>query len=218
MTRSALNIVMLGCLSWLGIGCLADATDPSVDPDVAIEALQSDEISQVNGVYNATVSLTGSGCPAGSYDVDFDGDKTYTINFDGDGAQVEPGVEKSEAECKVNIDYRSRAGIQFTFSSFTHNVFLDLDAGTQMRQIAKYKFPELPERIKLETTITGPFGPGPATFEDTTPGVEWTPCSRRDNLKVNTRLVVKNNATNDASGSAVYDSMKFTVNWRNCQL
>ena len=80
MNCSKLSVVLFGCVTWLSVGCIADTTDLTVEPDVAFEALLGDEVVQRNGAYRATVSLEGSGCPSGSYNVLFDGDYTYTFD------------------------------------------------------------------------------------------------------------------------------------------
>jgi hypothetical protein len=192
----------------------------------------SDELKRVKlphpqGAFETTITADGTGCPAGTWTADLSSDgETFTVLFSAYEAAVSPGVKNAVKDCRLNIDLGSRDGTQFSVGSFYYQGYVLLEKpGMKARQVANYKFPDFRQRDQDKDEVTGPADKS-YLFTDTVAPAnrQWTRCRRKDNLKINTRLVLANDRDSTGDGyinTSSIDgtlSLRWALKWRHCQL
>jgi hypothetical protein len=199
LSTAGLLTMVFGCASAGESEAAGDAVEVSQERVVATLApLASD--------FAVSVVPTGSGCPAGTWTGDISpGGLSFTVAFSAYELSVSPrtmtspGSEKAEAECKLTITFNPTSDVQYSVGEFAVSGYAYLEPGVKARVVTSYKFSNTPERIKEHKELEAP-SPTQAYDQDflltddaiALPDGEWTKCRKRELLKLNTRMVVKN--------------------------
>lgn len=197
------------------IGCAMPVTDVEGEADLA-----GDEPAEV-GVLAAALERPGwnvtekPGCPP---------DITYGINREGLPLEISPNfrsfaattLDETEAksECTIVLDFSSTEKVQYHLNQLTHFGLVTLPPQTKARHVSSYTFGNMPQKDKEKSIESGSIESEYAFTHPTTS--EWTPCGKREKLKVTTKLVVKNPAL--AGGTTLQETSWLSViGVRACQ-
>jgi hypothetical protein len=214
----------------IALGALGFACGGSVALDDGDTVASAHELRQhvphPQGAYAAEVTASGSGCPAGTWDVGLSPDgETFTARFSAYEAMVSPGVAIDQKDCQLDINLGSSEGISFAVASFYYQGYMFLEKeGMRARQTAKYNFAGLRENDADKNEVAGPVSDS-YVFSDeiAPPRREWTRCRRNDSLRVKTRLVMKNDPRKTGEGyinTATLDgslTFRWSMKWRRCE-
>jgi hypothetical protein len=210
-------------------GCTADSSDASEDAvPQAQELTQTVEVANPSGVYFASVTANGTGCPQGSWDAAISEDgKAFTLTFSQYEALMEPGQSMAIKDCAIGIDLKTPSGFSFAVSGFHYQGYAILDkAGMTARQTAKYYFQGNPTpAVENREDMSGPYDDS-YVFSDKIgiADLVWSPCGTTRRLNANTRLVLRNNWQKTGTGylnttsvdGEVKTKFVFDLSWRTC--
>jgi hypothetical protein len=202
LASSLLVLLGAGLITGAGsTGCAAHDEDPAAS---STQHLDQADVPNPSGVYVASVTANGTGCPAGSWQgwISDDG-QTFLVTFQGYEATVFPGVAFAVKDCTLSINLKTPAGLSFAVTSFRHHGFAFLEkAGMKARQTAKYYFMGNPTAApELRSDISGPFDDAFEVGDEV--AVEnrvWSECGTERTLNAQTRLVLQNDSEEDGSG------------------
>jgi hypothetical protein len=177
------------------------------------------------GVYLASITAAGSGCPDGSWDVGISDDgQTFTLAFSAYEAQVASGQAVDMKDCTLDINLGSTGGLSFSVASFNYQGYILLDQdGMSAHQSASYFFEHENPHDQSRNDVGGPFDNSYLFTDDI--GMfqrSWSPCGQNSTLHVRTGLVMRNNPQNSGDGyinASTVDgslSVKWGLNWRQC--
>lgn len=176
--------------------------------------------------YFASVTANGTGCPAGSWDVQISPDgQTFTLRFSAYETSVDPGAVIAVKDCALGIDLHSPGGLSWTIASAFYQGYGFLDsAGMTATQTAKYYFQGNPLQAREgRTDLKGPFDDEYVFVDQVNiTDLVWSPCGTDRRVNVNTRIVVKNNTKKTGTGylnTAVADGsleLVFRLQFKAC--
>ena len=200
----------------------ATTTDPRVtDPLVDTWVLPAPD-----GVFFASVTANGTGCPRGTWDVNIDpSGQTFTLTFSAYETLVNPGQLISIKDCQIGVQLHSPQGLSFSVSDFFYSGYAFLDrAGMKATQTAGYYFQGNPvQSVSARTDLSGPFDDD-YIFSDQigVADLVWSPCGVERLLNIPTRIIAKNNFAKTGTGylnTLAVDAqlvLQFTLSWRVC--
>ncbi|RYG71765.1 DUF4360 domain-containing protein, partial [bacterium] len=100
---SARSSVALSFFLAAASGCSAAPSDLTSDESVASVG-QEVEVQNPNGVYFASVTANGTGCPAGSWEANIDpAGETFTLTFSAYETSLAPTERLSVKDCQIGI-------------------------------------------------------------------------------------------------------------------
>lgn len=175
--------------------------------------------SAPSGVYLRDVVHAGTGCPAGSAQVNYrNGD--LLVDLYGFVAETGAGVpiSASRKNCQISIDLRVPAGWQYSVRSATYRGFVRLDSGVTATQTTSYYFQGQARSPALNTTFRGPENRD-FQLTDTLTSTLWSPCDANRALNINVQANVR--GSRGADGLIGLDS-PFNLShdvrlaWRRC--
>jgi hypothetical protein len=181
-------------------------------------------VSPPAGVYLASITASGSGCPDGSWDVGISDDgQTFTLAFSAYEAQVAAGQAVDMKDCTLDINLGSTGGLSYSVASFYYQGYILLDQGMSAQQTASYFFEHENPHDQSRNNVGGPFD-NSYLFTDDIGMMQrsWSPCGTNDTLHVKTGLIMRNNPQNNGEGyinASTVDgslSFKWALNWRAC--
>lgn len=168
------------------------------------------------------VSLLGSGCPAGSADVQIDATKTLMeITFSEYIVQTGPGTKASEwrKNCKLTLNLEFDEGFQFSTLSTDFSGFAQIPAGAKGLCTNTFDFTGIQGQSAYALSLPGA-REGPFTLKADPDVVSWSPCGGTAAImNMNTQCNIS--PTREQALIAVDRiSGKITVNvsldWRKC--
>jgi hypothetical protein len=194
---SSILIVMLASLA-LGCSAVIETQETGHEDVSATQA-------SLTAPFELGIVPSGSGCPVGTWTADIAPDgKSHTVAFSNYELTVEPrtsgspGIEKAESECKLTLTFNPTSDVQYSVGDFYYSGYAYLEPGVKARLVTTYKFSNTPEQIKEHSEFAAP-STTEAYDQDflikdsiSLPDGEWTKCRKREVLKVNTRVVLKN--------------------------
>jgi hypothetical protein len=208
-------------------GCAADATSPAdEDTEDSTSALGSVNVANPSGIYLASITANGTGCPAGTWDANISPDgKAFTVTFNAYEAVIDPGQAIAIKDCTLNMKFRAPDRLSFAVRSFQYEGYALLDsAGMSAKQTAKYYWQgnAVPAR-ELRTDMKGPFD-DTFLFSDNigVADLVWSPCGVSRSLNAQSRLVLQNNRSKTGTGFAniteasTPNRWTFWLDWRRC--
>ena len=210
-------------------GCTADSTEGEEISAGAEQNLSSTiEVPNPSGVYFASVTANGTGCPSGSWEAAISEDgKAFTLTFSQYEALVEPGQLIAVKDCAIGIDLKTPSGFSFAVSGFHYQGYAILEkAGMTAKQSAKYYFMGNPvPAVEDRETLRGPYD-NSYVFNDAVGVADlvWSPCGATRRLNANTRLTVRNNIAKTGTGylnttsvdGEVKTKFVFDLVWQQC--
>jgi hypothetical protein len=213
-------------LTALATGCAAapGEEEPTAEAEAALG--QTIDVPNPSGVYLASLSANGTGCPAGSWEAAISEDgKAFTVTFSSYEAIVEPGKAFSIKDCTLGLDLKTPQGVSFAITSFYYQGYALLDRdGMTAKQTAKYWFMGNPAAgTENARELSGPYDDSYLFMDEVpVPSLVWSPCGTQRRLNALTRLVLRNNASKTGSGYLNTSSvdgdlqMVFHLSWRKC--
>ncbi|RDL35979.1 Secreted protein [Venustampulla echinocandica] len=172
---------------------------------------------KINGI-----SLLGSGCPAGTADVQVDATGTlFEATFSTYEIQTGPGTKAVDwrKNCKLTMNMEFDSGFQFTILDTEMKGFDQIPSGATGQCKNVFSFTGFPGSATYSLNLPGPSS---GNFNlKTSPGIEsWSPCGGQTAiLNMNTQCSLAPThlpaliAVDSISGKL---TVKFAVSWRNC--
>ena len=179
------------------------------------------------GSYFADFTANGTGCPAGTWDVQFSPDgQRMTATFSSFEAEVDPTRAVSIKNCMLAIKLHSPQGLSYSVQDFYYSGYAFLEEGVDARLVSQYYFQGNPAQDQQpETTFVGPKD-DTYLIQDSRKQIEaqpvWSPCGVDRNLNINTVVRLKNTNNPRRNGyvnvSSVDGSTKLVLKlaWRRC--
>ena len=212
MTRTIGNGI-LGCFAAVSTFAAACGT-PTDDEALAVESsdpqaqqASSDgkdlTVPNENGVYFVNVSAQGSGCPAGSWNVEVSPDgEVFTLTFSQYEIRLDPDETSSfkTLACNLALYLNSPAGTSYAVTKLAYQGYLGIGRGMTAEQSAYYTFTgagavnvDGPGIKSSKNVIRGPYD-DTFLFEDnvSTTALNWSDCATERALLVETRLRLQN--------------------------
>lgn len=176
--------------------------------------------------YFADVTANGTGCPAGTWNVNIDpSGQTFTLTFSSYDISLSPGQALAVRDCQIGINLHSPQGLSYSIAQFFYSGYAFLDSpGMSARQTAHYYFQGNPiEAEKGNTSLSGPVDQE-YTYQDNVPIADlvWSPCGAQRLLNVSTRILEMNNPQKTGTGymnTLAVDgniTLRFKLSWRSC--
>jgi hypothetical protein len=210
-------------------GCAANSDTANDDMGGTSEALGSTiNVPNPSGIYVASITANGTGCPAGTWDAAISPDgKAFTVTFSNYEAMVDPGQAFSIKDCTLGIDLKTPSGLSFAVTSFAYQGYSLLDSpGMNARQSAKYYFMGNPvPGVEQVSNMDGPYDDSYLFNDDVAvASLVWSPCGTTRRLNALTRLVLRNNADKSGSGylntstadGEIHHGFTFGLSWKTC--
>lgn len=147
------------------------------------------------------VSANGSGCPAGTTDVEVASDNSEfrIIHRGGYVARVGPGADPTDfrKNCQLILDIRVPSGFTFGIVRADYRGRVGLAAGARALQGASYYFQGDSNTVRRVHGFTGPLWDHWATTDTFDPGsVIFAPCDAHRYFNLNTELRVDEGTSN----------------------
>ena len=209
ITKTSRNVFLCAALGALGlVGCADTSAEGDVEPasdsvEQAPEtaALQADP----NKINIASVSASGSGCPAGSWSKSISPDGlALTMTFSRYFLETGPtSTAVKSLACNVSLRLNMPSGYSVGVTKISYSGYAYLERGVNAEQIVNYAWTGAGtiSQNEAKSTITGPYDNN-YVFTDNVQtsgrGIVWSPCNITSNLQVRTRLVLNN--TSRATG------------------
>jgi len=169
------------------------------------------------------VSLLGSGCPAGTADVQIDASKTLMeVTFSEYIIQTGPGTRASDwrKNCKLTINLAYDEGFQFATLATEMRGFAQIPRGSRGTCSNTFDFTGVPGQTVFSISLVGE-KEGPFSLKADPDLVSWSPCGGTSNiLNLNSQC---NISPTQSQALIAVDriSGKITVNvsldWRKCR-
>jgi Domain of unknown function (DUF4360) len=216
-------LAILGC----GDGAGSSGDNGAVPGEQAQAFRGKRRVSEKTGAYFADVDASGTGCPAGTWDAAIAADgETFTLRFSAYEISVVPGQARNTKDCQIDIALGSTEGLSYSVASFFYQGYVSLEnEGMRARQSARYGFRRAGERSLDRTDIAGPIDDSYTHSGELEPeGGAWSSCERSDALRIQTRLVIRNDRQSSGSGymnmSAIDGSvqLRWKLRFRRCRL
>jgi len=175
------------------------------------------------------VGYGGTGCPAGTVDVNFSPDRsTVTIIFDSYEATIGDGAKFSDRvkNCNLNFGVNYPPGYQYTLYKNDYTGYALLEKGVTATQTSSYWFAGfVGDKPTFKSIWYGPYS-DQYTFTDTLATTSYSPCGQSTTLNINTQLVLTssnpkaqgliNTQTIDTKIITKYQHT-YGVTWRKCK-
>jgi hypothetical protein len=164
------------------------------------------------------LTVSGSGCPAGTATVAMSADnEAFTVTYSDFLVQAHgPDVRKT---CEITLRVHHPEGYTYGIAATDYRGFASLGAGSRGVAKGHYFFPGLPTRHSSHT-YPGPMEDNWQATDAPSPGsVVHGPCRERRPMTINTELRVTGKSaasfmTMDSTDSSV--SSTFLLSWRKC--
>jgi len=124
------------------------------------------------------ISLLGSGCPAGSADVQIDATKTLMeVTFSKYIVETGPGTRASDwrKNCKLTLNLEFDAGFQFSTLTTDMLGFAQIPRGSRGLCTNTFDFTGFPSQASFSLPLPGP-REGPFKLSANPDIVSWSPC------------------------------------------
>lgn len=206
MTTTAKTRRTLLLCSVIALGsaaCAEGGPESNLDPERASDVQASAPAalqSEGEQIRIASVSVNGSGCPAGSYESFLSEDGlALTITFSKyflEASATKPVVQT--LACNVSLQLAMPRGYQVGVTKVSYQGYAFLEPGLVAEQIANYAWTGIGTLANNEarSKLTGPHD-GSYLFNDeveTRGGViPWSPCDLTSRLQIRSRLTLTNN-------------------------
>ncbi|KAK3366876.1 hypothetical protein B0T24DRAFT_534397 [Lasiosphaeria ovina] len=161
------------------------------------------------------VSLLGSGCPAGSADVQIDGTKTLMeVTFSSYIVQTGPGTMAADwrKNCKLTLNLGFDEGFQFATMATDMTGFAQIPAGSHGTCSNTFDFTGVQGQTAFSTRLDGA-REGPFTLHSDTDATSWSQCG-------GTTAIMNMNTQCNISPTQQQALIAITVNvsvaWRRC--
>jgi len=168
------------------------------------------------------VSLLGTGCPAGTADVQVDATGTlFEATFSAYEVQTGPGTKAIDwrKNCKLTLNMEFSSGFQFSILDTDMIGFAEIPKGAKGQCTNTFSFTGNPQMVNYKINLPGPYS---GNFDlQSRAGIEsWSPCGGSTAiLNMNTACALSPThlpaliAVDHISGKLV---VKFSVHWRRC--
>lgn len=183
---------------------------------LAVVALLASLVPPPGPVTIDVVSVSGSGCPAGTTAVAMSQDnQAFTVTYS--DFLVQGNGNEAKRSCTIALRLNHAAGYTYGIAATDYRGFAHLTDGTRGVVRNSYRFPGFPTRHSTHT-YQAPMSDN-WQVTDTPNGARHGPCKDRKPLTVEAELKVtgKGNAsfmTMDSTDSSV--STTFRLSWRRC--
>jgi len=176
-----------------------------------------------NSVKIHGISLLGSGCPAGTADVQVDATGTlFEATFSTYEVQTGPGTQAIDwrKNCKLTMNMEFSSGFQFSILDTDMTGFAQLPRGAQGQCTNTFSFTGTPGQVNYAINLHGPYE---NNFDlQSKAGIEsWSPCGGSTAI-LNMNTACNLSPTNlpaliavDAVSGKL--TVKFGVQWRSCR-
>ena len=174
------------------------------------------------------VSANGSGCPAGSADIQVSPDYTaFTVTYSKYTASVGPDATPLDfrKNCQMALDIKVPSGITFAIASADYRGYASLRHGSFGQQAASYYFQGHSQTTRSRHDFKGPMEDSwQRTDKVGIASLSFLPCGERRYLNINTELRV-NRGSSDTRKHTNFLSMDSTdasintlyrVAWKKC--
>lgn len=208
----------------------ADPTPPAIDapsddglPGKAPDAPPADSVvRKPSGAYISRVTAYGTGCAAGTWDVNLNADgRSFDVTFAEFFVEVDRSRAVSVKNCTLSIDLHSPEGLSYTVDTMGFNGWTYLEEGVQMRQQTSYYFQGHPD--EGETVTTDLVGPREGDFLvlDTREDVNLvrSRCGKDQTLNINMMLRLLNTESPRRNGFTSIESIPqrpLSLSWKRC--
>lgn len=209
VTALVLAAALLGC----GEEAPREAASP-LDDERAELALETAPAPEVRF---ASVSASGTGCPAGSYDTRIASDgKVFTTTFSSYETIVDPKTAQRVKECVLAMTLRSGEPTEFAVTSIFYSGYAFLEAGVRAQHTVRYGFHgSSADAGRSRSELTGPYDDVFLLQDELGRDRQnWSSCALEHVLNASTQLRVQNGtprASGYANMSATDGSLKLVV-------
>jgi len=167
------------------------------------------------------VSANGSGCKAGTYDVDVLPDNTgFRANFHTFRAEVGGNSSPIEFRKNCQLNFRIDVPLGYTYAIFRTDSrgTRDIATGARALERANYYYAGSPASQWSSHSFTGPANDDWETIDIIDPMSRvWVPCKEMRQLNANTELRVTRETSDPAAISSVtLKSKTYRIGWRRC--
>jgi hypothetical protein len=171
------------------------------------------------------VSVTGTGCPAGSAAITLSPDNSgFVVTFSRYSAQVGVGTSTMDyrKNCQLSISVHQPQGFSFALTQATYAGYAYLEKGAIATERSNYYFQGDKQTSAITHSFTGPFDDS-WQLTDTIDAASqiYSPCGEQRALNINTELRIAA-GTSDPRTTTSYITMDSTrtdsyqLAWRTC--
>ena len=169
----------------------------------AASEAQDLQVPNKNGVYFVSVSAQGSGCPAGSWNVEVSADgEVFTLTFSNYELSLAPDQASGlkTLACNLALNLNSPAGTSYAVTKLAYQGYAKIERGMRAEQSAYYTFAgagavnvDGPGIRASKNVIDGPYD-DTFMFVDnvSTTARNWSDCATERALLVETRMRLQN--------------------------
>ncbi|MEV4439455.1 DUF4360 domain-containing protein [Streptomyces sp. NPDC049577] len=174
------------------------------------------------------VSVNGSGCPAGTANVNVSPDNTaFTVSYSHYVAQTGVGSKPTDfrKNCQLTLNVHVPQGFTYAVAQADYRGFAQLEKGAKGLQRAGYYFQGMSQTTYANHDFAGPYSDN-WQVTDTTDldAVVYAPCGAMRNLNINTELRVDAGTSDPAKTTSflAMDSTDGSINtlyhfaWKQC--
>ncbi|MEV4437025.1 DUF4360 domain-containing protein [Streptomyces sp. NPDC049555] len=140
------------------------------------------------------VAVNGSGCPAGSANVNVSPDNTaFTVSYSNYVAQVGVGAKPTDfrKNCQLSLNVHVPQGFTYAVARADYRGFAHLEKGATGLERASYYFQGMQQTSYVNHPFTGPLNDNWQTSDTTDiDALVYAPCGALRNFNINTELRV----------------------------
>ena len=129
-----------------------DATTPSVSNntrgDVVTSALSTAANTSPAGAYFVSITANGTGCPAGSMQMEPTSNGEFLLKFSSFEREVDSSTAAAVTNCQLTLNFRSPSNFRYAVNHATYHGYSYLEDGVSMRQTTSYHFRSSPSLRK----------------------------------------------------------------------
>ncbi|HEU4425642.1 MAG TPA: DUF4360 domain-containing protein [Pilimelia sp.] len=171
------------------------------------------------------VTVNGSGCPAGTAEVEVSPDNTaFTVTYSQYVARDGGGADPIDfrKNCQLNLLVHVPQGFTYAIARADYRGFAHLKPGSTALQRAAYYFQGSSDTVYSDHPFSGPFRGDWHTVDVTdVAALVFAPCGRNVGLNINTELRVNAGASNARSiismdSTAGRINNIFHFHWKHC--
>ena len=172
------------------------------------------------------VAINGSGCPAGTADVDVSSDNTeFHVTYHNYVAWVGRGAKPTDfrKNCQIGLQIHVPQGFTYAIAQAEYNGFAHLVRGATGLQRANYYFQGSSQTSSVSHPFAAPYSDYWQTVDTTdSASLVWAPCGIDRILNVNTELRVRPGAGDTSTSFMTMDTSDGSIktiyhfSWRRC--
>ncbi|GHF54989.1 hypothetical protein GCM10010218_40420 [Streptomyces mashuensis] len=211
------------------IACAAAAAAAlSLSTCLSTPAAAADGTPPPDKIVIDVVAVNGSGCPAGTANVNVSPDNTaFTVSYSHYVAQVGVGAKPTDfrKNCQLSLNVHVPQGFTYAVAQADYRGFAHLEPGAKGLQRASYYFQGMSQTTYTNHNFTGPHSED-WQVTDTTDldAVVYAPCGALRNFNINTELRVDAGTSDPARTTSflAMDSTDGSINtlyhfaWKQC--